>query len=188
MMSRNRGAAGSAAPGSGKQAPGYGSTHYNRNGMTRTHWLETIEHEQSITGKTPRTVKAFVERLVYSGVWYHLQALGFDPAGPAAVMLHEADYGLSYACKTYDNLLGISYTDRSSGTPVDRPYIFDSVPHCLEFFDTMMGWTLYKRAREARRNASAFVTELHEAGYNSSEQWYNGVSAALLKIKEYLPK
>ena len=179
---------GPGSPGPWREAPGYGKSHWNRNGRTKLHWQETLELEHKTTGKNESTVRAFVQNLTIAGVWHHLAALGFDPIGPAAVMLHETGYGHSLAAKEYDNLLGISYTDRSSGKPVDRPYKFDSVPHCLEFLDTMMHWSLYTKAQAFAKDPKQYVTALHEAGFNSSESWLRGVLGAVDKITAYLKK
>ena len=179
---------GPAPAGLWREASGFGKVHDDREGRTKVHWRQTLELEKSTTGKNESTVRAFIQNLTIAGVWHHLNALGFDPVGPAAVMLHETGYGLSVAAREYDNLLGISYTDRSSGKPVDRPYKFDSVPHCLEYFDTMMHWRLYADALMYANNPESFVTKLHEAGFNSNESWLKGVLLAVSRIQQYLSK
>jgi len=178
---------GSAAAGPWREALGYGQPHFDRGGLTKKHWAETLELEKSKAGKNEKTIRAFVQNLTIAGVWHHLVALGFDPTGPAAVMLHETGWGLSLAAREYDNLLGISYTDKTSKPYTDRPYKFDSVPHCLEFLDMMMHWSLYSEALAWRQDPVKYVTALHKAGFNSNLSWLQGVLGAVGKIQAYLP-
>lgn len=179
---------GPAQAGPGRQAPGFGEKHYDRGGLTKQHWQETLTLEKETTGRNEKSVRQFIQNITIAGIWHHLIALGFDPTGPAAVMLHETGYGLSLAAREYDNLLGISYTDKSTKPYTDRPFKFDSVPHCLEYFDTMMHWSLYAQAAGFKKHPDSFVRALHEAGFNSSDSWLSGVQSAVQKIKAVLPK
>jgi hypothetical protein len=171
-----------------REAPGYGGRHYDRGGLTKRHWRSTLDLEKGITGRNARTVRQFVQNLTISGVWHHLQGYGFNPIGPAAVMLHETGFGLSYAAREYDNLLGVSYTDRTGDKPRDRPYKFDSVPHCLEFFDTMMNWSRYAGALAKRSRPAAFVEALGAAGYNSTDSWRRDVLRYVDQLNDYIGK
>ena len=168
----------------GRRAPGYGEKHENRGGLTRDHWRDVLKLEKDTTGKNERSVRQFVQNLTIAGVWHHLKDLGFDPVGPVAVALHETGYGLSYAASEYDNLFGISYTDKSQGK--DRPYRFDSLPHCLEFFDGMMSWSMYRHALAWAKEPKDFVVALHAAGFNPSDAWLRAVLGYVEELEAYI--
>jgi len=170
-------------PAGGVPAPNFGGAHWDRNGMTKRHWQATLDLEKQTTGRNEVTIRAFIQNVTIAGIWHHLLALGYNPVGPLAIMCWETGFGLSHAAREHDALFGISYEDKKH---VWWPYVYDSVPHSLEHFHTLMQKELYRLAWAAKQDPLRFLQRLHDAGYNSNETWIAGVTQKARQILEYM--
>jgi hypothetical protein len=128
------------------------------------------------------TTAKFVARLKASGIVSELTRRGYGWQGPAAVSLHETNYGRSYAARHLDNLFGVSFEDRPGHWTPKR---YASLAECVRDFDRVVKLPHFDAAYSHRAEPILFVAGLDAGHYgpNQRSTWVTGVTAALRQIE-----
>jgi hypothetical protein len=62
------------------------------------------------------------------------------------------------------------------------PYAYFSMAHAAEHFLKVMSLPRYAEARAVKEDGQVFILALNRAGYNSSKEWRDGVTAAFAQL------
>jgi hypothetical protein len=101
---------------------------------------------------------------------------GYDPIAVASIIAWETGYlsdpNARRRVVEYNNIMGIE--------PSGRPAVFRSIAEGVKYFDYMMHLKpdtrgIYREAYQVRHDGEKFLQALHDAGYNSSQSWIDGV-------------
>lgn len=144
------------------------------------HWrdVRTMLHYP----QTHKTAMAFANSWRAAGLSQFFQSNGYCWRAVAAISLHETGYGTSHAAWSHDNLWGVSY-DALPGPGVAMvPYAYLSMAHAAEHFLKVMSLSRYAEARAVKDDGQLFIMALNRAGYNSSKEWRDGVTAAFAQL------
>jgi hypothetical protein len=124
---------------------------------------------------TTRNAAALARAWRAAGLTQLFQSMGYCWRALAAISVHETGYGTSHVAYEHDNLWGVSYKG-PAGPMV--PYTYESIAHSAEHLIAVLNLDRYAQARAAKSDGRVFLVALHDAGYNSSQQWLDGVLAA----------
>lgn len=168
--------------GDAKPGPKYGQQHARL--FWQDTWIQVMELYNETTGRgAGADVAGTVDRGFLTGLIPALIARGYDPIGPLAVHAHETGYGSSFACRSYNNLWGVSYYDPDQKKM--RPYLYDSLNHCVEHWFAVVG--RWSDAMAVKGDAVKFVKALddHHYGPNQGSSWRRDVLAMVASMEAY---